>query len=332
MNSDLEGSLEAVRASLERLAQSGEEAVRNVGEPVQLDLSTGDATVDRVQTELMLATMSIPESQSRLDEVVSDLVMGFAVHPDRTSATPWAALLSLQSTSHLTLEGWSNLGIEPVRRPEEIRNALTQRFTRVPDQVLDIDNLGRLARGVSYAQLRDRSDSALQAQIARIGGGDDGGLTDPVPKSWPNSRGGSTAHTGAIATTGTTVPTTTLAAITFDNVRDAASCFINAEWGLTWWGMITICMDRQCADAIQNILTLGAGGTFVEAVGAFIKSGVSAAISSVGGWVGAALVTFAVYWSIWINARKNANGVCIYHRAPWAWWLPHFPPGYATGR
>ena len=47
MNSDLEGSLEAVRASLERLAQSGEEAVRNVGEPVQLDLSTGDATVDR---------------------------------------------------------------------------------------------------------------------------------------------------------------------------------------------------------------------------------------------------------------------------------------------
>jgi hypothetical protein len=65
-------------------------------------------------------------------------------------------------------------------------------------------------------------------------------------------------------------------------------------------------MDRACADAWENLFSLGVGSLLAAGVslllkGVFTAATVGAAVASVGGWIAFFILVSAAYWALSIH-------------------------------
>jgi hypothetical protein len=241
-------------------------------------------------------------------------------------AIPWRALTSTFLLKNMPSSAWSSLGIEPWQSVQTAKASLNNRFGNIPPYILDPE---RLSTFIDYA--------ARAAWVERLGGGWDTGafgLRQRDPVDGPDlddigDVGGPSRPKG---------PVGSVVDFLADLIAQAAGCLLNSQWTIVDYGTVRICMNRACADLVEQVLTLGGGAKLGAAVLAGIKAGaqagiqagLGAAIGSAGGWAGLVIAAIAWYWATWISHKKGPNGVCIIHFAPWHWkHLLTGIPGYA---
>jgi hypothetical protein len=125
-------------------------------------------------------------------------------------------------------------------------------------------------------------------------------------------------------------------------ITDMVTCFKNAQVSLDKLPIVNIptairiCLDATCAQKLiadlQKVMT-ASGANIITIVGAIAAEGF-AALGSLGAlqWVGLAILHFAVYWWIMLQANITSRGVCIVHFLPYVSALSGgLVNGYAQG-
>jgi hypothetical protein len=325
------------------VTEAGAALADDIRTAVQVDTATGEVsfTGDRLDT-LLQATSEAPRGVA--EEVRRQFALGVAPFPDG-AGIPWFALSDPGFLSTLGPNFWEWLGVPPGASTGDVLNRLTELYPRVPDAFSTPNNLQTLANGSASNAVEQALREARQAAglgLAPIRRNRIGppmsplGIADAALGAMPPPQLVAAAPPLAAAPVATA-----LAIPPLEQLGRAAWCFLTeTQWTVHWYGYIEVCMDRACAD---NILTVFAAmgaldflGAISTAIHQIIIQGALAAlkgfITASGGWVAAAIMTFVAYWWAMINWNVTEQGVCCFHRAPWAWWLPHFPPGWAQGR
>jgi hypothetical protein len=256
---------------------------------------------------------------------------------DDGGGIPWFAITDPTITEHFGRGMWDSIGLPAGSTPGMVLDALSGRWPNVPDLVINEKNLQNLANAVTLHDFRRdiKKSYAAGSVYMRPRDGDGPGPRDPEepppnPTPTPETAG---SGQGSLSTIyiGIVVPTPS------DAVQAAKCLILQAQWKVHWWGFVEICMDRPCTDALQKVLAAVGIGSFSAGVSAAISqiaagTAMKAFMTSIGGWVGLALAHFGTYWFWMIDLNVTANGVCIFHRMPWAWWIPPQLHGWAVGR
>jgi hypothetical protein len=242
---------------------------------------------------------------------------------------PWRSLYDPISLQSLTKQDWDWLGLDATTDPKQLTAAITSKFTYQPNYVLDAAHAQSLSAsaqqylpalqktpGLSMVPLILRPVMAVDLKPVLhpiVGRG--------VHLGDPGTPGTSTAALGAAPpATPNPINADVLALIT-----DLVGCFNKAtfSWDMAWFIPIgvKICLDGTCAQKLladlQKVMTASGGNVFTI-IGAIAAQGF-AALGSLGAlqWVGLAILHFAVYWWIMLQANITSKGVCIHHFFPW---------------
>jgi hypothetical protein len=313
-------------ALLAASAKRDQALLRKLFKTFKVDWATGEVEVKRDAIRAAFPDDKTGANLARSFEyLVSD---GFIVKRDAATLegnvfpAPWRALADLPSVMTLDSTDWAYLGIRPKADPERVANTLNNSFVRVPDFMKDSTRLGGL---IEIAGLPPRGGGI---QLPGIGAG-----------GWPGI--------GNPPTTLPTKPTTTPPAVNAKDVADIATlaaaafqCLKDSPWSMdrNFFGIPLgprVCLDKACADRLQEVLLGTAASKLQAIVLELVKSGISWAslFQGAGSWVGLALLHFAAHWGLSISLNKTSNGVCLTFL--FAWWRPFtlgIINGYAQGR
>ena len=113
----------------------------------------------------------------------------------------------------------------------------------------------------------------------------------------------------------------------WDSYVQAATCLVNGTWTTSFFH-VEVCVDRACADLLQNTLVGSDVQSFAFAFAQLIYKVITT--SSWLGWVGFGLAAAEFWWGLMIALNKTPRGVCLIIPTPNTLGLAG--PGWATGR
>lgn len=281
-----------------------------VVDQVEIDWFTGRVNIRDVDSIVMAYQDTIgPDSEILARHFVALLRDGFAVLDRGAGAgsppfgIPWRALFYARTVSEMPIDHWKALGIGPWSSTDSIKETFAQKFTNVPDYVLEE---GRLNDLVEWATRRSVLDHLDQELMIPMGGRrevdpdiPEGNPDEPPPRVDPE-----------------------IAQKILELAQKAANCLVNSPWSWEWKGWfpvgVRVCLDKECADILQTALLGTASPQLIKIFFAAISAkSVSAVLKAAGGWVGLALLHFSLHWGLMIALNKTANGVCLIHFFPW---------------
>lgn len=310
-------AMEALAPMVREVNQRSRELVERIALQVNIDWGTGQVNI-RDEMAILNAFLEIGGADARelAQNYVEMLKDGYAVLDLGTAGNdipfgiPWRALLHAPTITTITGEGWDLLGIKPWSTANSIRQTWMQRHPQVPRYMLDSDE--RLNHLAEWAARRAWLDRLNPFMLPKDGAGGADPRPDPAeplpPRNNPPSIDPATMMKSAIAL-----------------AKAGAECLAQGQWSVeNFFGFsvgVKVCLDRACADKLQDALLANAGSILSDFFISAVKIGISAAlegmISSVGGWATLAMFHFCAHWAtlIWLN--KTANGVCLIHFWPW---------------
>jgi hypothetical protein len=231
---------------------------------------------------------------------------------------PWWAFQDAQALRPLDQGFWTTLGfIGPKAKP-------FRGIEKVPDEVGAPDNMAMLNElaqsALSYENLEPSALVVANASpsIWRLEPRNNAMIAILPPDDTSSNVG------------------TSKQALKPEDFTGSIDCLAHASYRLVGFGFVVeICMSRACADALENLLSLGSGTLLAAGVGlltkgAFTAAAVGSAVSAVGGWIAFFILVSAAYWGIMIHLNKTSNGVCLYIPMPWTFGV--IGPGWAIGR
>ena len=285
----------------------------SMNELVQIDWKTGNIEIankeriERVFEELYHSTDAARKATLSFVEKAS-LGMAVLTSGDNNHSPvgiPWHSLIDLPSLMLMTSAGWGVIGIQPWMSTQMARTVLSNQFPNVPANLLEPDHLEGLvkfSRRKSWLNMTYRMQNMPNENPPTPPGSVPGG-PGPSPVPWGDPQ------------------------VSYNNYRALADCLGNAQYTFTFTG-VTMCLDRPCADLLQQVLLDQAVSTGIwDLITGNIFFATTSGFSLVSGWLGAAIETFRLFWAAMIAAYKNNNGVCLTHYYPWM-----ALPGWANGR
>lgn len=309
----------------------------------KVTITNGDAMVKDIRS--VIGDGGAGDPASSFLALLSD---GFAV-PNGAPAVddpnfrfiPWRSLYDPVSLQSMTQQDWAWLGIAADTDPKQLPTVMNQKFAYHPNYVVDAVHAQSLVAsaqlylpalqktsGVSTVPLILEQRPVLKPimdlnPILRpiVSTVPLGSSTTPTT-STPSDTGTSTQALGAAPPAN---PPNPINAEVLTFITDLVGCFKNATVSLDKVFFvptaIRICLDGNCAQKLladlQKVMT-ASGANVITIVGAIAAQGF-AALASLGAlqWVGLAIVHFAVWWWIMIQANITPRGVCIVHFLPY---------------
>jgi hypothetical protein len=290
-------------------------------EAVHVDPVSGATSVDRDRFRNALEAFSPPLPRGRLGELATNLEVGFLTRHGNLIA-PAFMLLEPSLTQQLDVHAWRSIGISPGKDASTATKTFTALFPNAPPAVVAKKNFRRLVREASNELKR------LQ-RFERYLGLRRGALSSPRPNGHTAGAGGEVLPT--YASPAVPVPVTPGSWNSgLEGVEAFAKCFADAQWSMAWYGPV-VCIDRACADLIQDDLVGSDWESFVLAVFNLSNSVFENVLAGTWfGWVMAVIRTVRFYWAIMIAGNKGSGGVCLHIPGPWTFGV--IGPGWGVGR
>ena len=286
---------------------------------VNVDPILGATTVDRDGFRIALEAFSPPLRRGRLEELATNLEVGFLTREGHLIA-PAFMLLEPSLTKQLDVHAWRSIGISPGMGASTAAESFSDLFPNAPPAVVAEDNFGRLVREASNELKRLQS-------LERYLGLDEGAL------SFPHPNGGGKYWEVLPTQASPAVPVPLFPGSgsldLLKGVKAFVKCFADAQWSMKWFGPV-ICLDRACADLVQGLLVGSDWESFVLYVFNLSGNFEDVIVGTWFAWVMAAIKTARFYWASMIAVNKGSGGVCL--KIPGPWTFGAIGPGWAVGK